>query len=403
MNRQTRREFLISSSAFLALAAAGCGPGRQAEPATTSPSGGVPALPKTPVNLNVLDVAGQQQLTKSIIDDYAKTQSQYVSDLTYQTATSPEMPGKIKAQQAAGQVSIAIVLTGSDGLSSGIEQGIWEQLLPAYRQKFPNLLQNYLQPKAQDLTKGYGILDVFGNYGPTFTYNGQKLTTPPGTPADLLQWAKSNPNQLIYARPANSGPGRTLLQGLPYLLGDSDPRDPGTWDKTWAYLTELGKYIQYYPSGTSAAMKELGQGARTVAVSTMGWDMNIRLLGTVPKDDRAFTISKQHLVADTQYVCVPKGLEPGMLAVVLDLIAFMLKPQQQAKTYDSAYFYPGPAVKGATLQMAPADSQAAVKSVQRPEFDAMIKSATIEMPLDSANLVKAFDEWDKRVGANKLK
>ena len=29
--------------------------------------------------------------------------------------------------------------------------------------------------------------------------------------------------------------------GLPYILGDSDPRDPlKGWDKTWAYLKALG-------------------------------------------------------------------------------------------------------------------------------------------------------------------
>lgn len=403
MRRFSRREFMIGSSTVLGLGLIGCGPGRPSEGASANPSGALPALPKNPVTLSVLDVAGQQQLTKKIIDEYAQTHQQYVSDLGYQTATAPEMPGKIRAQQAAGQVSISLVLTGSDGLSSGIEQGIWQQLLPNYQQKFPNLAQNYIQPKAQDLAKGFGILDVFGNYGPTFTYDPQKLTTPPKTPDDLLQWAKANPNQLIHARPANSGPGRSLLQGLPYILGDSNPRDPDTWDRTWAYLTELGKYIQYYPSGTSAAMKELGQGARTAAASTMGWDMNIRVLGTVPKDFKAFLFSSQHLVADTQYICVPKGLDQGMLAVVLDLIAFVLKPAQQAKTYDNAFFYPGPAVKGATLDMAPSDSQTAVRSVLRPEFDAMIKSATIEMPLDSTNLVKAFDMWDKRVGANKLK
>ena len=29
------------------------------------------------------------------------------------------------------------------------------------------------------------------------------------------------------------------------------------WDKTWAYLKELGQNIEYYPSGTGAVMKEL--------------------------------------------------------------------------------------------------------------------------------------------------
>ena len=59
----------------------------------------------------------------------------------------------------------------------------------------------------------------------------------------------------MYARPSNSGPGRTFLMGLPYLLGDKDPRDPvNGWDKTWAYLKELGKYVEYYPSGTKDTM-----------------------------------------------------------------------------------------------------------------------------------------------------
>ena len=48
---------------------------------------------------------------------------------------------------------------------------------------------------------------------------------------------RRNPNRFMYARPANSGPGRTFLMGLPYMLGDSDPKDPmNGWDKTWAYL-----------------------------------------------------------------------------------------------------------------------------------------------------------------------
>ena len=47
---------------------------------------------------------------------------------------------------------------------------------------------------------------------------------------------KANPNRFMYARPANSGPGRTLLMGLPYILGDTDPKDPEKgWDKTWAW------------------------------------------------------------------------------------------------------------------------------------------------------------------------
>ena len=64
----------------------------------------------------------------------------------------------------------------------------------------------------------------------------------PTTAEELLAWTKANPNRFLYARPANSGPGRTFIMGLPYILGDSNPQDPAKgWDKTWAYLKELGR------------------------------------------------------------------------------------------------------------------------------------------------------------------
>ncbi len=396
-----RRTFLKGAGAAAAAAGAGVWTGRGAADAASSP--GLPPMPSRPLTLTIIDVAGQLQLTKAIIEDYAKSHGQYVSGVSYQQATAPELPAKIKAQQAANQLQINMVLTGSDALSAGIVQDIWQRLLPDYQAKFPNLIGNYLQPKAQGLAQGYGILDVFGNYGPTMTYNPAKLPTPPKTPEDLLAWAKANPGQLIYARPANSGPGRSLLMGLPYLLGEAQPREPQSWTKVWPYYQQLGQYIQYYPTGTAGTFQELGQGARTIAASTMGWDLNVRALGVVPKNFGAFAFANEHLIADTQYICVPKGNTPEMLGLVLDLIAWVLRPDEQAKTYDTGYFYPGPAVKGVTLAMAPKDSQDAVGPVRRQSFDDLIKSRPVEIPLDPIKLVQAFQIWDQKVGANKLK
>jgi len=398
-----RRTFLTGAATTAFVVA--CGPARAPAAGGTpaaSVAGGVaiPDLPKSPISFTVIDVAGQLQLTKAAIDDYAKQNSQYVSKIDYQTATAPELPAKLKAQQAANQVQIHFVLTGSDGLSSGVEQGLFTRITPDYDKKFPNLIQNYLQPPAQELAQGYGVLVVYGNYGPTFTYDPKKLPNPPKTADEFLAWAKANPKQLIYARPANSGPGRSMLMGLPYILGESNPRDPNTWTKVWPWYEELGKSVEYYTTGTAATFKEVGQGSRTMALSTMGWDLNVRVLGTVPKDFKAGSIATR-LVADTQYVTVPKGVDSEHLAVALDLAAWMLKPEQQAKTYDKAFFYPGPAVKGVTLQMAPQESQDAVASVIRPDFDELIKRLPIENPLDAKSLVTAFDIWDKRIGTGK--
>jgi len=403
--RVDRRRFLIGAGA--AVVAVACGPGRPpaggaatATAAGTAAGVAIPALPTTPISFSVIDVAGQLQLTRAAIEDYGKQNAKYVSGIKFETATAPELPAKLKAQQQANNVQLHFVLTGSDGLSAGVEQGLFTKITPDYDKKFPSLMENYLQPKAQDLAQGFGILVVYGNYGPTFTYDPKKLTNVPKTADDFLAWAKANPKQLIYARPANSGPGRSMLMGLPYILGETNPRDPNSWTKVWPYYEELGKYVEYYTTGTAATFKELGQGARTVALSTMGWDLNVRVLGTVPKDFKAGSIATR-LVADTQYVCIPKGVDSDHLAVALDLAAWMLKPEQQAKAYDNAFFYPGPAVKNVTLAMAPKESQDAVGSVVRPDFDDLIKKLPIETPLETKALVTAFDIWDKRVGAGK--
>ena len=95
-----------------------------------------------------------------------------------------------------------------------------QQLLPEYAAKFQGLTSNY-QPaaaKMQELAKNHGIEVTYTPSGPLLEYNPDQVKHVPSTPQELLAWCKANPNKLIYARPANSGPGRTFLMGLPYLL-----------------------------------------------------------------------------------------------------------------------------------------------------------------------------------------
>jgi putative spermidine/putrescine transport system substrate-binding protein len=85
----------------------------------------------------------------------------------------------------------------------------------------------------------------------------------------------------------------------------------------------------------------------------------------------------------------------------LALIKWMLKPDQQAIAYDDGYFYPGPAVKGVTLDMAPAKSQATIKKFGRPEYASLIADNPVETSLPSQQQVAAFDKWDRLVGSKK--
>ena len=370
----------------------------------TSP-GSVPDKPSKAVSLNVLDVAGDLALTQGMIDDFVAQNKDVVSKVTYQKATAPELTGKIKAQQNAKRVDIDMVLTGVDGLSSGVEQGIWTDLLPAFKSRLSGM-DNYLDGAAhmQELAGNVGVTVTYYPSGPLLEYLPAKVPNPPKSAEELLAYAKAHPGKVQYARPSNSGPGRTLLMGLPYLLGDTDPKDPEQgWDKTWAFLKELNQYVDYYPSGTADTMKNLANGSADIIATTTGWDINPRVLGTVPKEAAITTMKGFHFVSDAHYAVIPKGVAADKQAAVLLLLNWMLKPDQQAKAYDDGYFYPGPAVKDVQLSQAPAKSQQAIKDYGRPEYDQLIADTPIEVPLDAKSLVAAFDRWDREIGGAKVK
>ena len=387
----TTRRGLIGGAAGLAAFGA-----RGARAATAPP------LPTAPVALNVIDVAGQLQLTQRAMEEYAKANPKLVSKIAFSQAPAPELPGKIKAQQDAGRVDIDLVLTGTDGLSAGIDQKLWMPLVTDYAAALPNLPDIYLPGalKMQGLAQNQAVCVVFCPAGPIIEFMPDAVKQPPKTAQELLDWTKAHPKRFIYARPANSGPGRTFLQGLPYILGDKDPMDPDKgWDKTWAYLVELGKNIEYYPTGTGAVMKELAEGSRDMIASHLGWDLNPRILGVVPMEAQIGTLAGFHWVTDAQYWAIPKGVSNDKLAVLLDMTKYMLSKPAQAMTWDKGYFYPGPAVKDVPLSMAPQESQDAVNSARRDFIDKLITEVPSEVPLPADRLVFAFQRWDQQVGA----
>ena len=362
--------------------------------------------PAKPLVISVIDVAGDLQLSKPVLERFRETHPELVSRFIYTQATAPELTGKLQAQQAAGKVDIDFVLTGNDSLAAGMEEGVWTEILPKFAARFPNLEQLYL-PGAyamQKMARGQAFVDDWYPSGPLLEYAPDRVKDMPDTAAALLTWCKAHPGKFMYARPSNSGPGRTFVMGLPYLLGDKDAMDPvNGWEKTWAYLKDLDSCIEYYPSGTTATMKELGDGTRDIIATTTGWDVNPRYLGIVPADYKIGTLKGFHWVGDANYVAIPKGVSDEKMGVLLELVAFMLKPEQQAFMYDHGYMYPGPAIRGVPIQMAPAESQDVIKRFGRPEYAAMIADNPIDPPLDAKPLVAMFIKWDRDIGGAKHK
>ncbi|KNH08812.1 ABC transporter, periplasmic substrate-binding protein [Candidatus Burkholderia brachyanthoides] len=361
-----------------------------------------------PVSINIVDVAGNLQLTQKGFEAFKAKYPNLVSSITFTNAPAPQLPGKIKAMQAAGRSDIDLVVTGTDALAAGIQQGLWEKLLPDQAKAFSGVLDKYAPGprKMQDIAQGYGLEVTYMPAGPLLEYNPNpaKVSDVPKTPDQLLAWCKAHPNKLIYARPANSGPGRTFLMGLPYVLGDKEPMDPiNGWDKTWAFLKQLNDCIPYYPGGTSAVMKELGEGTRDMTVTVTGWDINPRAIGIVPAEFKVAAFDNMTWVNDAHYMVIPKGVPKEKLDVLYNLMNFMLEPAQQALTYDDGYFYPGPAVKDVPLSMAPAKSQEVIQKYGRPEYAKLLADRPHVLPLNAQAMVAAFQKWDREIGAQKTK
>lgn len=403
ISRRTLLGSLAAGAAATPVLAA-CGAPSSSTPAANTPAPTIASTPSKPVTLNILDVAGNLALTKPAIEAFKAKYPQIVSNVTYSTGTAPQLASKIEAQQQGGNVQTHLVLTGTDGLAAGIHQGLWQNVKTYYDQFFPNLMSNY-QPAAASmatLAQDQGIELVWYPSGPLIEYDPAKVATPPATTDDLLAWAKANPGKYQYAQPRNSGPGRTWLMGLPYLLGDSDPSDPTNgWSKTWAYLTELNKYVSSYPTGTSATMKNIASGTVSIIASTTGWYINARAIGTVPAAVKVAKFQTFTWVTDAQYGVIPKGVSNDVLIANLRLLAWILTPEQQAVTYDQGYFYPGPAVKNVPLSTAPAASQSVIAQYGVPDFDSWMTQYPMKNSLPADAQVTAFDLWDKNIGSTK--
>ena len=403
--RVRRSPYIVSIFAVVALAITGCAApnsGADQQPAA-APGSPIPAKPSAPVSLHLLDVGGASKLFRGAIEAFAAANPDVVSKVTIEAGGAPDLVGTIKPQVDSKNLSVDVVLTGNDGLSAGIGQNLWVPVVKDYGDRLPNMA-NYIDPaaKMEALANGYGVLLSFSPGGPLLQYDPAVVKNLPKTPEALLAWAKSNPGKLGYARPANSGPGRTWLQGLPYLLGDKDPKDPvNGWAKTWTYLKELGKYINNYPTGTGQVVTNMANGTWSLTPIQMGWDIYPRAKGQAPNTLQVGQFSNFTWVSDAHFAAIPRGLSADKMSAILLLLNNVLTPEQNAKAFDSGYFYPGPSIKGATLDKAPKASQDVIKEFGRTWYDEAIKSHDIQTQLDAASLVKAFDIWDREVGSGK--
>jgi putative spermidine/putrescine transport system substrate-binding protein len=397
LNVRSRAFYAAAIISIVAAAVCGAERTRAAETLATSP--------RTPITLSVVDVAGHFTITHDAIWKYWIEHPRSVNYVVFTPMHQPALVTKLKREQDAGVSDIDLVLTGLDDLALGIDGHLYRKEAGALSQKVGDLKALYIPPayNMQKLAQGYCAVNAYYPSGPLIEYLPDRVPDPPTSIEGLLAWARTHPGRFEYATPPTSGPGRTFLMALPYLLHDKDAKDPiHGWGKTWAFLKQLDTYVRAYPPRTGQMMSELGDGTVDMIVSTTGWDIQSRVLGIVPKEAQVGTFAGWHWVTDAQYMCIPKGVPPDHVAVVLDLMAYLLKPQQQAMEYRNGYFYPGPAVRGVTLEMAPPEIRAQLAGFVRPEYSKWIPAAPKEVPLDVKNTLAAMKKWKKEIGGTRI-
>jgi putative spermidine/putrescine transport system substrate-binding protein len=378
---------------------AGCGT------STNTTGTGSSDMPSHPVQLEIADAGGYvPQFGKAMIDAFAKANPKQVSKVVYDARIpAPQLAAKLASEEASGHVTTSLVFTGYDGLASSIQQNLVEQLLPKYADLYQSSIDNYVPGAAQyqSFANGYGLVVATTPSGPIFEYDPAKVPNPPTTIQELKAWIIAHPKQFLYAVPANSGPGRTFLMGLPYLLGDSNPQDPTSgWTNTWQFLKDIKPYTLTNPAKTGETISDLANGTVSIIASTFGWDLNPKILKQLPGNMKTFMLKGSSFIPDGAFVEVPKGLDKDTAIVVHNLIKYLLSPAAQSHTYDNGYFYPGPAIQGVALSQATQATQDQVNQYLSADYASWISSTPVVKPLTPANLVTAFSMWNSAIGGS---
>src|SRR3954447_7095727 len=192
MRKISRRSLLGAVAAAVAVGLAACGsPETKVQgPSTNSASdlAAPPALPSSPIVLNVIDGGGDLQLSQPAIDQFVRNNSKLVTKVTYSKSTGPELAGKIQAGQRGGKVQYTVVVAGYGEIATGAKQGLWQKLLPNFAKALGDVESSY-QPGALKMFRlidGYALTTYYNPNGPLLEYNPAKLKTPPKTAAALL-------------------------------------------------------------------------------------------------------------------------------------------------------------------------------------------------------------------------
>lgn len=328
--------------------------------------------------LTIYSVAGGDEYYNDIVIPMFNEEYGDKYNVEYGRGTPQEILNKIKAQGSNGNIDL--VVTGLDGLPLGIEDGLWEELVPKYSKEVHSEEWNEIGQAYIDKFDGYGAPVTTGSGGPILMYNADNVENPPTTYAELKDWIMENPGRFTYPAVPSSGPARGFFLGLTQALGE-DFNDPSSLNKTWAYLEEIDQTIDNYPTKTSDSFDALYEGTVDIVPHTPFWFADHVATNIVPPNVKAVKLEDTKQVIDSHFYVMLKDLPEERQKAALEFLEFATSKEIQSQGYVRGFL---PANANATPDL--------LEEEYKERYDALVKSTMPEFT-DGNKLAVGEDDW----------
>ena len=257
------------------------------------------------------------------------------------------------AEKAAGKDSggsVDLIWLNGENFAAMKEQNL---LFGPFTESLPNFalvdVQNKPSTRIDFTVPTQGLESPWGMAKINFIYDSKRVSQPPGSIAEFLDWAKAHPGRFTYPTPPDFIGSTFLKQALIELAPDADQLQQPVVDDAqftamtaplWRYLEALHPYLwrkgRSFPANGPAQRQLLDDGELDIAISFYPSEAAALVAnGQLPESTRIFVLDNG-TIGNTHFVAIPYNASAKEGAQVV--ANFLLSPAAQARKQDPRYW-----------------------------------------------------------------